>query len=219
MSQDAEVGDGTTSVVLLAGEFLRECKPYIEEGVHPQSIVKAFRTACNIALKQLDAIAVKLDELTGEKRREMLEKAAATSLSSKLVASHKEFFAKMVSDRRGLQLPPARPPSSSPARSPHTLPHPGARFSQVTDAILSLHDSVGTEMIGMKKAGRRPRRLPLVEGVEEDLLVRPAAAPPRRPPAPPLPRAPTPPAPSLATFPPSPSPPPTPSPGTRASSR
>merc|ERR1719253_2380070 len=54
MSQDAEVGDGTTSVVLLAGEFLRECKPYIEEGVHPQVIVKAFRTACNIALKQLD---------------------------------------------------------------------------------------------------------------------------------------------------------------------
>ena len=40
MSQDAEVGDGTTSVVLLAGEFLRECKPYIEEGMHPQTIVK-----------------------------------------------------------------------------------------------------------------------------------------------------------------------------------
>jgi T-complex protein 1 subunit eta len=131
MSQDAEVGDGTTSVVLLAGEFLRECKPYIEEGVHPQSIVKAFRTACNIALNQLDAIAVKLDELTGEKRREMLEKAAATSLSSKLVASHKEFFAKMV-----------------------------------TDAILSLHDSVGTEMIGMKKVqGGALGDSLLVEGV------------------------------------------------------
>ena len=37
MSQDAEVGDGTTSVVLLAGEFLRESKPYIEEGIHPQA--------------------------------------------------------------------------------------------------------------------------------------------------------------------------------------
>merc|ERR1719231_2010364 len=36
MSQDAEVGDGTTSVVLLADEFLRECKPYIEEGVPPR---------------------------------------------------------------------------------------------------------------------------------------------------------------------------------------
>ena len=125
MSQDAEVGDGTTSVVLLAGEFLRECKPYIEEGVHPQSIVKAFRTACNIALKQLDAIAVKLDELTGEKRREMLEKAAATSLSSKLVASHKEFFAKMVRDRRDPPTP-ARPPPFLVSRplSPHTSPTP-----------------------------------------------------------------------------------------------
>mgnify|MGYP001173610349 CR=1 FL=1 len=46
-----EVGDGTTSVVLLAGEFLRECKPYIEEGMHPQTIVKAYREACAVALK------------------------------------------------------------------------------------------------------------------------------------------------------------------------
>lgn len=34
--QDAEVGDGTTTVVLLAAEFLRECKAFVEEGVHPQ---------------------------------------------------------------------------------------------------------------------------------------------------------------------------------------
>ena len=55
MSQDAEVGDGTTSVVLLAGEFLRESKPYIEEGMHPQTIVKAYREACAVALKKLGA--------------------------------------------------------------------------------------------------------------------------------------------------------------------
>merc|ERR1740124_209874 len=61
MSQDAEVGDGTTSVVLLAGEFLRECKPYIEEGMHPQTIVKAYREACAVALKKLDSMAVHLD--------------------------------------------------------------------------------------------------------------------------------------------------------------
>ncbi|PNH10465.1 T-complex protein 1 subunit eta [Tetrabaena socialis] len=36
LAQDAEVGDGTTSVVILAGEFLKEAKPYIEEGVHPR---------------------------------------------------------------------------------------------------------------------------------------------------------------------------------------
>ena len=36
LAQDAEVGDGTTSVVILAGEFLKEAKPYVEEGVHPR---------------------------------------------------------------------------------------------------------------------------------------------------------------------------------------
>lgn len=46
LSQDSEVGDGTTSVVLLAGEFLKQAKPFIEEGVHPQLIIKGFRTAC-----------------------------------------------------------------------------------------------------------------------------------------------------------------------------
>uniref|UniRef100_A0A6S9TJZ6 CCT-eta n=1 Tax=Chrysotila carterae TaxID=13221 RepID=A0A6S9TJZ6_CHRCT len=98
MSQDAEVGDGTTSVVLLAGEFLRECKPYIEEGVHPQVIVKAFREACKLALGRLDELEVKLDMQTPEKLREMLEKSAGTSLSSKLVSGQKAFFAKMVVD-------------------------------------------------------------------------------------------------------------------------
>ena len=34
-SQDAEVGDGTTTVVILAGEFLKEAKSYVEDGVHP----------------------------------------------------------------------------------------------------------------------------------------------------------------------------------------
>jgi len=98
MSQDAEVGDGTTSVVLLAGEFLREAKPYIEEGVHPQIIIKAFREASQLAVKRLDELAVHLDEQEPGARRDMLEKSAATSLSSKLVSGHKEFFAKMVVD-------------------------------------------------------------------------------------------------------------------------
>ena len=40
-SQDAEVGDGTTSVVLLAAEILRNCKQFVEEGVHPQIIIKS----------------------------------------------------------------------------------------------------------------------------------------------------------------------------------
>ncbi|KAK8718906.1 hypothetical protein OTU49_014370, partial [Cherax quadricarinatus] len=47
-SQDAEVGDGTTTVVLLAGQFLEQCKTLIEEGVHPHAIIRAFRRATNL---------------------------------------------------------------------------------------------------------------------------------------------------------------------------
>ena len=65
MSQDAEVGDGTTSVVLLAGEFLRECKPYIEEGVHPQ--VRGLRHSLG-ARAQPAGLATQ-DDLGGKKNR------------------------------------------------------------------------------------------------------------------------------------------------------
>ena len=40
-----QVGDGTTSVCLLAGEFLKSIKGYIEDGVHPQTVIKGFRDA------------------------------------------------------------------------------------------------------------------------------------------------------------------------------
>jgi T-complex protein 1 subunit eta len=40
LAQDAEVGDGTTTVVLLAGEILKVSKVFIEDGIHPQVIVK-----------------------------------------------------------------------------------------------------------------------------------------------------------------------------------
>lgn len=43
-----QVGDGTTSVTLLAAEFLKQIKPYVEEGLHPQIIIRAFRTATQL---------------------------------------------------------------------------------------------------------------------------------------------------------------------------
>ena len=48
LSQDSEAGDGTTTVVLLAGELLREVKGYVEEGVHPQAIARALRAAVQL---------------------------------------------------------------------------------------------------------------------------------------------------------------------------
>lgn len=97
-SQDAEVGDGTTSVVLLAGEFLKQCKPFIEEGVHPQIIVRAFRKATMLLMNKIREISIKVKKEDPKELRSLLEKCAATALSSKLVAHQKDFFAKMVVD-------------------------------------------------------------------------------------------------------------------------
>lgn len=92
-SQDAEVGDGTTSVVLLASEFLKQEKAYVEEGVHPRYIIKAIRKATELIVDRIEEIAPKV-----EKDRSLLEKCAATALSSKLIHQQKEFFSKMVVD-------------------------------------------------------------------------------------------------------------------------
>lgn len=47
-AQDAEVGDGTTSVVLLAAELLRESKTFVEDGVSPHIIIKGYRRAAQL---------------------------------------------------------------------------------------------------------------------------------------------------------------------------
>ena len=100
-SQDAEVGDGTTTVVLLCGEFLREAKPFIEDGVHPMNIIRAFRKASELAVQKVKEVSVSIEGNSKEEKEEMLKKCAMTTLSSKLVGGEKEFFAKMVVDAVG----------------------------------------------------------------------------------------------------------------------
>ncbi|CAJ0582410.1 unnamed protein product, partial [Mesorhabditis spiculigera] len=95
-SQDCEVGDGTTSVVVLAAEMMKRAKPFIEDGVHPQLLIRAFGKACDEAIKKLDSLAVKVEGT--EAQREMLVKCAATTLSSKLVSQERAHFAEMVVD-------------------------------------------------------------------------------------------------------------------------
>jgi len=95
-SQDSEVGDGTTTVVMLAGEFLKEAKPFIEEGVHPQIIIKAYRKASQLAEKYIQEIAIPINTKTDDQRRDLLEKCASTAMNSKLIFSQKVFFSKMV---------------------------------------------------------------------------------------------------------------------------
>ena len=55
-----QVGDGTTSVTRLAAEFLKQVKSFVEDNVHPQVIVRAYRKATQLALAKIQEIAIKI---------------------------------------------------------------------------------------------------------------------------------------------------------------
>lgn len=97
-SQDSEVGDGTTSVVLLATSFMKEAKPFIEDGLHSQTIIKAYRNATALAIEKIRELSVSVPKSDKAEFRSLLETCASTTLSSKLVAQSKEYFAKLVVD-------------------------------------------------------------------------------------------------------------------------
>jgi len=98
-SQDAEIGDGTTSVTLLACEFMTAMKRYVEDKVHPLLIVRALRRSSGLAVEKIKELAVNaMGDGSPESRRDTLEKCASTAMSSKLVAANKDFFSKMVVD-------------------------------------------------------------------------------------------------------------------------
>ncbi|KAK1939520.1 putative T-complex protein 1 eta subunit [Babesia divergens] len=97
-SQDDEVGDGTTSVAILAGELLSEAKHFINDGISAQVIIKYFRAACERAIKHIDSIAIDISNKSPEEKRSLLVKCAETSLNSKLLSGNKNFFAQMVVD-------------------------------------------------------------------------------------------------------------------------
>ncbi|KAI5309247.1 T-complex protein 1 subunit eta, partial [Ascosphaera atra] len=86
-SQDAEVGDGTTTVVVLAGELLKEARDFIDQGISAQTLIKGLRRAGLIAVNKAKEISVDMDEFFKDSvhKVEMLKRIAATAMSSKLV--------------------------------------------------------------------------------------------------------------------------------------
>lgn len=96
-AQDDEVGDGTTSVAVFAGELLREGEKLIDKKIHPQTIIEGWRLAREAAHKALIDVAVSnVDDK--DKFRDDLFKIARTALSSKLLHSEKEHFANLAVD-------------------------------------------------------------------------------------------------------------------------
>ncbi|KAK6142966.1 hypothetical protein DH2020_023314 [Rehmannia glutinosa] len=91
--QDREVGDGTTSVVIIAAELLKRANDLVRNKIHPTSIISGYRLAMREACKYVDEkLAVKVEKLG----KDSLVNCAKTSMSSKLIAGDSDFFANLV---------------------------------------------------------------------------------------------------------------------------
>ena len=95
-SQDEEIGDGTTGVVVLAGALLEQAAELIDKGIHPIRIADGYDQACDIAVAELDRIADTI-EFT-KTHKENLVKVARTSLGSKIVSKAHDQFANIAVD-------------------------------------------------------------------------------------------------------------------------
>ncbi|GAA5866767.1 hypothetical protein JCM3774_001794 [Rhodotorula dairenensis] len=95
-SQDDEIGDGTTGVVVLAGALLESATALLDRGIHPIKIADGFDRACSVAVAELDRIGDVI-EYTPEDTSELL-KVAQTSMGSKIVSKAHSLFAQIAID-------------------------------------------------------------------------------------------------------------------------
>ncbi|TMI29657.1 thermosome subunit [Candidatus Bathyarchaeota archaeon] len=90
-TQDDEVGDGTTTSVVVAGELLKKAEELLDQGIHPTVIVDGYREASNRALEVLNQIAIKIEP----NDKALLRNVAEVSLASKILAEDKEAMAEL----------------------------------------------------------------------------------------------------------------------------
>lgn len=95
-SQDDEIGDGTTGVVVLAGALLEQAADLIDKGIHPIRIADGYDQACEVAVAQLEKICDTI-EFSKDDTRNLL-KVAKTSLGSKIVSKAHDQFSKIAVD-------------------------------------------------------------------------------------------------------------------------
>jgi len=93
-TQDDEVGDGTTTVVVLAGDLLSRAQTLMDKDVHPTVIIDGYQSAGEKALEFVRKIAVRVKPTD----KTMLKKVAKTAVASKLIAEHSDFVADLAVD-------------------------------------------------------------------------------------------------------------------------
>jgi len=93
--QDKEVGDGTTSVVIIAGELLKRANQLVQSGVHPTSVISGYKLAMKESVRYIEEnLAVKVETLG----REALVNVAKTTLNSKYIGAESDYFANLIVD-------------------------------------------------------------------------------------------------------------------------
>ena len=91
---DTEVGDGTTSAAVLAGELLKKAEDLLDDDIHPSIIVEGYEMAATKALEFMKEIAITVNP----EDREILNKVAITALSSKIVRESSKLLADLTVD-------------------------------------------------------------------------------------------------------------------------
>ncbi|KAJ1033060.1 hypothetical protein NDA16_000339 [Ustilago loliicola] len=130
-AQDVEAGDGTTSVVVIAGSLLGAAEKMLNKGIHPTIIAESFQKAATKAVEFLTDISTPV-ELND---RESLLRAASTSLNSKIVSQYSSVLAPIAVDAVTRLVTPAPPVTSA---KPAT---PGASSSTSSAAEGTIHTS------------------------------------------------------------------------------
>ncbi|KAJ1970828.1 T-complex protein 1 subunit epsilon [Dimargaris xerosporica] len=95
-SQDNEIGDGTTGVVVLAGALLEQAEELLDRGIHPIRIADGFEKACQLSVQHLETISDVVE--FSRDHTENLFKTAKTSLGSKIVSKCHDQFARIAVD-------------------------------------------------------------------------------------------------------------------------
>jgi len=95
-SQDNEIGDGTTGVVVLAGALLEQAEKLLDRGLHPVRISEGFEKAAEVAYKHLETIADTV-KFSKEDTTPLVD-TAMTTLSSKIINVYKRKMAQIAVD-------------------------------------------------------------------------------------------------------------------------
>lgn len=95
-SQDDEIGDGTTGVVVLAGALLEEAEKLLSKGIHPIRVARGFEKAADVAVARIEAISDRVE--WSEDNLEPLLQTASTTLGSKIISRFQSQMAKVAVD-------------------------------------------------------------------------------------------------------------------------